>query len=420
MHLPTPEPLLDLNHLPAALESFYLHEYVHFLQDVSTTDGLANAAMVGDYLRYAVQHVQQPDPAVPVLLPPTASIAPQQALRKLYLGDSLHDRNKPQPVSRQLADVQEVDAGIVLPDGRRPTRIEVTFATGETFDFGANWLTESMAFIAEQLVYPHAALPAEVAYYAVELLVDYLYPALEQQNRENVLALCDASLLFLQPGQALYRLLRRMQEQQWLPARPEDIYDYANRTLRFNFQGITTASGLLDYTAVQAIELLAGWFTAEVAQPTAIWLQHVMLRAVHLRTEKPYFILDLVRSGPIKTNPVFAHLLRWLGAPLTTNNADEGFSILMADLPAGAAVNFDLFRAVRQLMRLFSSGHRPCEMRPYCQKTCDDQEIPDFTDENCRHSPWNRYTSPHGLCAFAVMWQMWGLNGVVPPLPDAP
>lgn len=414
MHLPTPEPLLDLHHLPAALESFYLHEYLHFLQDVSTADGLANAAMVGDYLRYAVQMMQHPDAVVPVPIPATAPIASQQALRQLYLGDGLQKR---QPISRQLADVQELDAGFVLPDGRRPTRVQLTFATGETFDFGANWLTESMAYIAEQLVYPQAAPPVEVAYYAAELLADHLYPALGQQNRENVLALCDASLLFLHPGQAFLLLLRRSQAQQWLPARPEDMYDYANRTLRFNFQGITTTSGLLDYTAGQAIELLAGCFTAEVAQPTATWLQHVMLRAVHLRTEKPYFILDLVRNGPIKTNTVFAHLLHWLGAPLTTNNADEGFSIMMADLPDGAAVNFDLLRVTRQLRRLFSVGVPSCELRPYCQKTCDDQEIEDFTDDNCRYSPWNRYTSPYGLCAFATLWQMWGLNGLVPQLP---
>ena len=410
MNVPTAESLLNLNELPEPSHSFYFHEYLHFLQDVSTSDALANAGMVGNYLRYAVQQLKLPGTVLPLRVPPDAIIAPQQALRRLYLGAPL---NQAQPRMLKVQQVSYLPASVKLPDGREPMRVELTFTGGERYDFGATWLCESMAYLAENLVYPAALPPQQVAYRAAELIVESYYPRLLRQSRLNVLALCDASLLFYHPGQAFFLILKQMRAQNWLPLLPEEVYSFAQQALPFDFQGLTSTQQLLHFSGTQAIEMLTGYFTDNVFSANALWIQEVIRRAEVLRQKHPHFMVELVQQGPLKTNPLFRHLTSWLGSPVTTNNEDESSMVVMEGFALTAELHPDLFRAIRQILLLFTQGQRGCEMRAHCQKTCDEQERPDFTDARCKTAPWLR-SSDVDRCAYAVVWHMWGLTGLTP------
>ncbi len=413
MNIPTYDSLLNLNELPGEIHRVYFHEYIHFLQDVTTSDGLANAAMVVNFVRYAVASLKSPTATLPLQVPATAVIAPGQALRQLYLGDGIH--LKAQPKVRRIVSAQHLKSGIELPDGRKPRRIEVTFASGEVHHFGANWLNESMAYIAESMAYPGGGVPAEVAYTAAELLAEHLYPTLGAQSQENILALCDASLLFYHPGQAFYMVLRKMRADKWMPKRPEEVYEFARTALKFKFEGVTSATELLQFSGERAIEMLSDYFTSDTFAANAAWVREVILRAEKLRQEQPFFILQLVRDGPIARNPFFTFLLNWLGSPLTTNEDGESSIIPMSGFEAVKDVHQDLFTAIRQVMLLCAIGKskKACTMRWHCQKTCQEKGIEDYTDDRCDTAPWER-SKDDERCAYAVVWHMWGLTGVEP------
>ncbi|AHJ95530.1 hypothetical protein [Hymenobacter swuensis] len=413
MNLATPKSVSDLNNFPEEVWPAYLHEYVHFLQDISTSDGLSNAATVINYIRYGVSQVKEGKP-LPLEVPPDAIIAPQQQLRAIYLGAGL----KQNPKDKSVIDVRLEDSGIVLPDERIPKQVVVEFASGEQFLFGSFWIGESMANIVEGLIYPQEKIPVRVAYHAAELVVQHIYPVLANQSRENVLALCDASLLFWHPGQSFVMVLKKMREEQWLPTVPEDIYDFSRKNIQFDYEEISTVEGLLAYSAAQAIEFTTSVFTADKFLPNARWIREIILRAELLRNKQPAFILQLVRGGPLKTNRFFAWLLNWLGSPLTTNNDDEGSLAPMADFSDIADMHLDLFRAMRQVTALFMEGKVACEMKSYCQRSQEEQDQPDFVDSRCTNAPWQR-CKDQNLCAFGAIWRMWGLTDVVPHFASA-
>jgi len=408
MNIPTVESLLDLNALPEHAWPFYFHEYIHFLQDISTSDGLVNASSVINYIRYAIQATKD-GVSLPLTVLPDAVIMPQQQLRKLYLGANLGR----DPKDDIFIDVRLVDSALVLPTGQTPKQVLIYFASGETFQFGSFWLGESMAYIAENMVYPDAEAPNHVAYYSAEWIANYLYPELAAQSRYNVLALCDASLLFWHPGQIFYLLLKQMRHQSWLPESPEDIYDFAQKTIEFDYHGIKTIDGLLTFSAAQAIDFVSSTFTSDSFAANAAWIREVILRAELLRNKRVGFILELVRGGPMKTNKYFAEILRWLGTPFTTNNNDEESWAPMNDFEAASDLHPNLFRAMRQILVLFMGGERRCEMKSYCQQSCYEQDTLDITDERCTRAPWER-SKDQNRCAFGVMWKMWGLEDIEP------
>ncbi len=422
MNVPTPGSLLNLNKVLEEAHSFYLHEYIHFLQDISTTDGLANAAMVGNYIRYAVQALKTSGTTLPLRVPETAIIAPMQALRQVYLGDAIAAEGVSQPATWQVVHVELVNSGMTLPDGRQPLRVAVTFASGEQHFFGATWLSESMAYVAENMLYPNAKPSPLVAYKSAELIADCIYPALGGQDRENILALCDASLLFFHPGQAFVLILRKMAADNWLPASAEEVYSFADKAFLFDYEGIATTSGLLAFSGGQAINVLAGYFTADYFSANADWIREVILRANILREKDPYFLLRLVREGTIKRNQYFPFLLDWLGSPLTTNNADESSMVVMRSFPQMQDMHLDMFRAIKEVMSLFTSGKRRCGMLEYCRESCAEQQKDDITNDLCRTAPWQRSTEGE-LCAYGAVWRMWGLSDIEPQFaasPDTP
>ena len=414
MNLSTLESVQDLNTLSESVWPTYLHEYVHFLQDISTSDGLANASMAINYIRYGVQALKDGVP-LPLQVPPQAIITPQQQLRAVYAGAGLSHH----PQNGTITCIRLADTTVVLPTGQVPKQVVVTFASGEEYPLGSSWLSESMAYLVESLVYPSIKVPVRIAYHAAELVVQHLYPQLAQQNRENVLALCDASLLFWHPGQSFYLILKKMRKKKWLPKMPEDIYAFAQKAIRFDYHGITTVEGLLEYSAAQAIEFISSTFTADIFAGNAQWIQEVISRAVFARNRQPTFMLQLVREGPIQHSPYFKYLLNWLGSPLTTNNDDEGSLTPMSAFDNAAAVNSDLFRAMRQVLSLLVEGKVACELKSYCQRSFEEQADDNAVDSRCTIAPWQR-SKDHHLCSFGAVWRMWGLTDVAPQFTSPP
>jgi len=161
MNLATPESVSDLNNFPERVWPAYLHEYIHFLQDISTSDGLSNAATAVNYIRYGVNCLKE-EKQLPLQVLPDAIIAPQQQLREIYLGAGL----KQNPQNKNIISVRLEDSGVVLPDGQIPKQVIIEFASGEQFPLGSFWLCESMANIAEGIIYPQDKIPVRVAYHA--------------------------------------------------------------------------------------------------------------------------------------------------------------------------------------------------------------------------------------------------------------
>ena len=82
--------LTDLNALSDIVSAIYLHEYIHFLQDITTSNGFANISSVVDYIKHVNETAIKGNsrtftvPAIPGSSPTSSNLD----LQKEYIGST--------------------------------------------------------------------------------------------------------------------------------------------------------------------------------------------------------------------------------------------------------------------------------------------------------------------------------------------
>lgn len=428
MHVHTEEDLTDLNNISEMTEATYLHEFIHFLQDITTTYGFMNISTVVDYMRLvnATAISEEKNEFVVPFEPESSTdnnVKANWALKKIYLGGgkSLND-------VATIVNVCKCNKVIETNLGTKSAEylvveFEDSRKNNYKYPVGAHCICESMAYTIEKLIYP-GVLPRapKMPYESVNIICDFLVPGFSD-NLLNIVALCDVCLMFFNPGPVLYDTLQAMAMQKFTPHTPESIYDFVNENMKFNFHGHTTVNQLLTSLGAEAIYQLSGYFTTAMFLENRHLVNYVISSGMNIRMEIPTFILDLVRGGKIKGNKLFAQLLHKIGSPFVVNDL---FQLTFAP-PTGTNLDIapEYFWVINQNYKIFNAekvikGTWKCEMIRWCQESCIQSGVDDITDERCRNSPWERAndTDPNP-CPFGRVWKTWGMKNKIPVNSDS-
>lgn len=405
MHVGTKKSLINLNTLNDDFaESVYLHEYCHFIQDVTTNYGLSNLCATVDYMKFVNNHVinlPQGNFNVPVLPIPNApdNVHANLELFEIYNGGGEDDSVTLTGHRKLNTNVQSNSNTLTVP------YIEVDYSVNgvaSSFEFGALCIVENMAYIIESECYPNCAPSPDLPYMGAEKLVDLIFPQFGT-DRLNVLALCDASLKHPNPGPFFYDTLLRIQANNIPINQPEDVYQVCNQAT-INFNGATTLNGLLPIMARDAISQIQGYFNDPRFQPLKDWLENMINEAVNFRNQNETFPLDIARSGKIAVNKTFASFMTRVGTPLVTNEIGE--TTLSDPRPNPTTPNYSTIWAIDQIHSVFWGWQKHCELVGFCCSSGIN------TDMRCTNEPWDRNLDP--TCAFGQMWRHWGLTGYIP------
>ena len=408
MHVGTRKSLLNLNTLNDDFaESVYLHEYCHFIQDITTTYGLSNICITVDYMKFVNNHVinlPKGDFTVPFQLIPNApdNVYANLELAKIYNGDGDEDTVTLTGHRKLQTNVQSNSNNLTVP------YIEVYYTTSSrscvSFEFGALCIVENMAYIIESECYPNCSPPPDLPYLSAEKLVDLIFPQFGQ-DRLNVLALCDASLKTPQPGPFFYDTLLRIQANNIPINKPEDVYQICNQAT-INFNGATTFNALLSKICSDAIAQIQGYFNDSRFQPLKDWLENMIKEAVNFRLQNETFPVDIARNGKIASNSTLAVFMRNVGTPLVTNEIGE--TTLSDPRPNPTTPNYSNIWAINQIHLVFWGCQKHCELVGLCCSSGVN------IDMRCTNEPWERNLELN--CAFGQMWRHWGLTGYIPNL----
>ena len=402
MHVGTNEDLTNLNVINDDLvESVYLHEYCHFIQDVTTIYGLSNICITVDYMKFANNHVIQLPKgkfSVPVLPVPNSpdNVHTNLSLSSIYNGSGEDDIVVLTGHKKMTRNISQLNVPYV--------EVDYTIQSGQTlsFEFGALCIVENMAYIIESECYPNCYLSPDLPYTSAEKLVDLIFPQLGQ-NRLNVLALCDASLMAMNPGPFFYDTLLRIKNNKIPINRPEDIYQLCYQAI-FNFHGATNINALFTKIGNDAIAQIKGYFNDVQFQPLKDWLENMIVQAINFRKNNPYFSLDMARNGKIPGNRIFSAFMSSVGTPLVTN--EIGQTTLYDPRPVAVRPNYSTIWAIDQIHSVFWGDQRHCELVGLC---CASNIA---VDMRCTTEPWARNLDP--TCAFGQMWRHWALTGYMP------
>lgn len=388
----------------------FLHEYIHFIQDVTSVYGLNNMFVYSEYIRFATNEVYKSPTNkfdVPILPTPDneGNMYLNQKICRLTNGDDQEIKK-----IREIKNIEIVIESTGVPhsaiEAIESVYVEVVDGNEDEqfFVFGAIAIMESMAYLIEQMLCPDCPHSPDFPYSIATKIAEKVYPEFAMEKL-NILVLCDLSLMFSSPGKAFVQFLEEMLSKKWLPHVPEDIYDeILNRKISLNGQGELSLEQ--NYTALSEIvkRQVTGYFNDPVFNDLKKWVEQLLDTAKSIRFRNKYFILDIARGGLLKKNPYFKRIRETLGTPLISNNSGEA-TFLYPDKPEGTEVGY--FTAIGQIISVFESGHFKCSLYPLCVN------FKNAVDERCEASPWER-SSDKFLCPFAMLWRHWKLKEYIP------
>ncbi|MDF2433758.1 MAG: hypothetical protein JWP44_3389 [Mucilaginibacter sp.] len=414
MRIDVPVDLSDLSSVTDGTFALYFHEYIHFIQDISTIYGLMNISTITYYIQDVAHRIgkqtrdsfQSP---IPLVNDGRDAGYDNFLLKPIYIGSPINPKHKNIDIisySRQA--IQWGTNSVELID---VVNIEAKdIDTGEIFQFqlGGNHICEGMAYLCEREVYETIlqqqghSLPAdEYPYLVAQKLAELIYPDLALQP-VLVVASCDAALMTYHPGLSYTKLLEHLKATSFLDTAVEivDLYKVAATYLKGSHENFET---VLE-TVREQIKLN---FKVEHFEGNNNWIDILFDRIKAFRTNVPDFVTDLIQFGELRQNQFFIQFHALMGSPLVINGEDDGTISLPSNFNNS---NFHphLFWAINQVLRVFSNNKPlPCELKDHCIKSQGPGNNI-VVDHRCDTAPWSR-CNDRELCPFAVMWKHWSL-----------
>lgn len=377
-------------------KAILLHEYIHYLQDISTGYGYRNFISIVKELQAYIYKASIQDTIVkiPINISDIENADLDSLLGEIYQGDSdfciayLITNVK----LRENEFLQDMDKGIAqnIPE------VVICTENGE-YRFGGMCVMESMAQLIESVVYPKERMSYCFPYNSCEMLCQYIYPELLERP-QNLIALCDAVLMSIQPGLTFYDILVKMKADQFKPRVIQDVYDYV-----FAFPKKWIYAQQFEET-IQLID--------EIYNPLALntkelnlWLKNKISLAYKKRTDinDRIFISKIALYEHQKdAEEYFLNLMVHFGMPLITNEEN-----IYVSNKSQQDIGLVLLFGPLALRKIFSgiSKDNVCEMYKYCRA----QKI---TKDICKTAPWE-IVSNEKLCPLGQFWYSFGLENKI-------
>jgi hypothetical protein len=394
----------DLNKLQIQHFSTFFHEYIHFIQDVTTTFGLINTSIVSDRLKYFNKEFinnTSSNVAVPLPLHNHNTTETNYELQNIYLGIGVSKHRDRIP---KVEKVTLIDTHLKLgePHNKYVQEVIVDYSFSSAafqFKFGALCLLENMAHIIQCKFFPEVQHP-EIPYRAAELVAQYIYPVIGN-NFDKVFALCDVCLMTFHPGETYFKILVRMKEDSW-NGDAKYIYEYVRNEIKtFDGKDIYT---LFNEKSDETNSHLQDYFTTSIFDEESKWLKTVLEQAKSIRLGKPSFLLDILYSSNLPSTE-FVDLFTNLGTPLMMNYVGDAWFHPPKNYFSNK-IQPDRIAAIYEIFSLFEYGKKNCDLKHYCMATVS-------VDKRCNNEPWTRYNDAQ-VCAYGQFWKTWDLFNKTP------
>ena len=390
--------------------SVYIHEFMHFIQDLTTNYGLINICTKVDYMKFINNHIcASPVGSFNVPVLPISNGADNVAIN-LELQGYFNGSDEDVDLAN-FTSVSIVSFPMTLPIGQRIislVKVDYTYdAIPDEFYFGAVCILESMAYIIESECYPNCSVPPEIPYSSAEKLVELVYPVFGN-DRLNILALCDISLQTNDPGIYFYNTLLKIQSNKLAFNFPEDVYAYCNSVQSpFSLGGVVyqKLTDMFYHNKELAKNQLAGFFNDPYFDPIKDWLTRIVENGYNYRIANPTFPLDIARGGKIMRNKIFIDFNNKVGTPLMSNKSSNIF--IYDPHSTTKTINYNLLWAIEHIHGIFVGEDIKCDLLGLCFNSGI------AIDKRCMTTPWLRVTD-QDLCPLAAMWRHWALAGYSP------
>lgn len=416
----TDEDLNNLDNLIIENKSTLVHEYIHFLQDITNTYGLLNIShtvntikafnniildTIGDNFEIPVD--------IEEMLP---EIEKNRLAMEAYFGNICDLELDSASI---IMNIESVD-GFVAGFEKKIPYMKVDFLRSGKRGFcyfGALEIMESMAYMIEKCFFDNVSAPS-YPYHFVEYISTFIYPDITQ-DKKYLIILCDIALNSYHPAKFLVEILEKMKEEKYVPKEYYELYEFVER---YNFKGIDGVGydnymQLFQATSSEAINDLNSYFTIDYFTPVAKWCSDILNTAKDIRVHYPFFWCEILKQKSKKESlEIFIRLfIQKLGYPMMSNNLD--FYYFSSEKYSDDNSKILSLRAISELQLYLANPTQfekqgGCGMQKLCSKTIDISKM------HCKN-PWDKFGDENiELCSFGMILKMWGLYKKYPKQKD--
>ena len=386
--------------------SVFTHEYIHFLQDITTFVGLNNAYVYSEHIHGLVNSIYQHPKGnltVPVSIPSNyANIELNQFVNTEGIGTlkevdefflvKIKRKRKKVPFQNDLV--------------KKLTNVILKSAKGDKVVFGSRAIMESMAYMMERMITRGSVSAPDYPYNAAEMVVDYIYPEFGK-DKLNIIALCDACMQFSEPGKIFVQTLEMFKSQKFIPDNANQVIDnfYSTPCIQIG-NTVSMVQGLISM-GMMVGDRLKLYLQGNDFKPFSNVIHKLLGFGMNERIKNRYFMLDIVRKSYALDNPLLQRYIAVVGAPIIKDCNEDYWSILPKGF-SSADYWIDYFPAIGQVYNCLAEGQTICDMIPWCEKSPKVK-----VDDRCYMEPWSRVKDTY-LCPYAMLWKNWNLEGYIP------
>jgi hypothetical protein len=434
MHIATDEKIERITDLSETAFATLIHEYIHFIQDITTLHGLQNIFNTIQYLKFAINEVYKTENEFHIPI----------EFSKVNIGDLGYFRSRIYDISYGYTDsyddVEILDYHpLALPIDDRcivnsmpvtELNIEIDGNYNDSYIFGAGCIYENMAYIMGRYMAQFGTVTSpDAPYNLATKLAEKIYKEFAEDEL-NVLAVCDIALNSSNPGKVFVEIIQEYKDKKIVPNDPRELYDdFYNRVFQ-NAEATKdghffSQTNYLD-NFIKMAELvekeLYSYFRP--AYPDAQdefsvnmrlindWIASVFASVKNWRTQNPYFIIDMADGGERYANKTFVQFYNEFGLPFCTNNNNDGCFYHPKFLTNELHISY--FSAASQIFDILNGGFEMCDFYCYCRK-CKMEGTGDVVVDSRCATPWQRCNDAR-ICPVATIWKHWKLIGHTPVL----
>ncbi len=421
LEFPFNESRFALNNLPKRSQAAFFHEYIHFLQDISTFWALNNSYVYSEYIHLACNVIYR-QPEGKALLPIKAAFdATNVAANQWVVKNTIGDYEEIDNLFIQKYKTKKVKCPFISPYVRKLTKVILHIQGNKKIEFGARAIMEGMAYMIEKRIAPGGRNPKEYPYLAAEYLAKFIYPEFADDDL-RLIALCDTSLLFTQPGKIFVETLLYYKKTASLPS-PEIIYQrFYNTPMLSMGQTSYLHKSYFDFATLVAERLKLYLNSTPYTFPIGLYgsligvqplvaqecydfrraIDNLIGFGIVIRQREPYFYLKLTTGGETSDNPWLRYAINTTGFPLIEDVNHDYYKIPSSVITKDA---MDFFFAIEQINNTFEKGQDICEMTEICGHS---KGVQPPVDDRCYMAPWSRIGDTK-LCPYAFLWKHWNL-----------
>lgn len=410
----TQNQIKDLNEMlekDPAMFSTFLHEYIHFLQNVTTTTGLQDSIQWIEYIKHvnwSVRHDSSPEFQTPFQLDNSSNVKVNRDLMAIYRGaGEKYDTPKVKYRGYFVDEVPATDmnGGTVKVKRYVVNYLDIDTTTERSYHFGYRCIKEYVAH-AVQVQFQKDKVHPDIPYLLCEQIIQAECPHLPHDPR-LMIAFCDACLMHYHPAEIFFETLRRMKSNNDSPSNALEIFRYTYDQVSFQLGNrVETVSSLFESQSIIAAGLFHEALKAEPLQSTYAWIRYVISAGFTLRQQRTDFMSKLVTDEG-KLSKTFWEVSNFMGTPFFTDKNfngnfinPQGFQVPKISVYIGIALI--------AIINVYH-GRRDCSMYQFCKS----KPGGDITDDRCKSMPSSRVNDAQ-LCPFATLWKAWGLAGKSP------